>query len=94
MAYIKKKSERKFKITVCNGYKVDVYKRQTVLSALRQGALLLPALYLLHALLGLPGLAAARAVADMLGAAIAALPVSYTHLGARRDNILQRLPTL
>lgn len=33
----------------------------------------LPALYLLHALLGLPGLAAARAVADMLGAAIAAL---------------------
>lgn len=45
----------------------------TVLSALRQGALLLPALYLLHALLGLPGLAAARAVADMLGAAIAAL---------------------
>lgn len=46
----------------------------TVLSALRQGALLLPALYLLHALLGLPGLAAPpRAVADMLGAAIAAL---------------------
>ena len=44
-----------------------------MLSALRQGALLLPALYLLHALLGLPGLAAARAVADMLGAAIAAL---------------------
>ena len=23
MAYIKKKSERKFKITVCNGYKVN-----------------------------------------------------------------------
>ena len=45
----------------------------TVLSALRQGALLLPALYLLHALLGLPGLAATRAVAAMLGAAIAAL---------------------
>lgn len=47
----------------------------TVLSALRQGALLLPALYLLHALLGLPGLAAARAVADMLGAAIAGTAV-------------------
>ena len=45
----------------------------TVLSALRQGALLLPALYLLHALLGLPGLAAARAAADVLGAGIAAL---------------------
>ena len=34
----------------------------------RQGALLLLALYLLHALLGLPGLAAA----DVLGAGIAA----------------------
>ncbi len=42
----------------------------TVLSALRQGALLLPALYLLNAAWGLPGLAAARAVADVLGAAI------------------------
>ena len=41
-----------------------------MLSALRQGALLLPALYLLHAAWGLPGLAAARAVADVLGAAI------------------------
>ena len=27
MAYIKKKSERKFKITVCNGYKVNGQKR-------------------------------------------------------------------
>ena len=27
MAYIKKKSERKFKITVCNGYKVNGKKR-------------------------------------------------------------------
>ena len=26
MAYIKKKSERKFKITVCNGYKVNGQK--------------------------------------------------------------------
>ena len=26
MAYIKKKSERKFKITVCNGYKVNRFK--------------------------------------------------------------------
>ena len=27
MAYIKKKSERKFKITICNGYKVNGQKR-------------------------------------------------------------------
>ena len=27
MAYIKKKSERKYKITVCNGYKVNGQKR-------------------------------------------------------------------
>ena len=27
MAYIKQKSERKFKITVCNGYKVNGQKR-------------------------------------------------------------------
>ena len=43
----------------------------TVLSALRQGLLLIPALYLLHALLGLPGLAAARAAADLASVAIA-----------------------
>lgn len=39
----------------------------TVLSALRQGLLLIPALYLLHALFGLTGLAAARAAADLTG---------------------------
>ena len=43
----------------------------TVLSALRQGVLLIPALYLLHALLGLPGLAAARAAADLASVLIA-----------------------
>lgn len=43
----------------------------TVLSALRQGLLLIPALYLLHALLGLPGLAAARAAADLASVLIA-----------------------
>lgn len=45
----------------------------TLLSALRQGVLLLPALYGLHSLLGLPGLAAARAFTDLLCAAIALL---------------------
>ena len=36
MAYIKKKSERKYKITVCNGYKVNGQKRmkaQTIVIA-------------------------------------------------------------
>ena len=33
MAYIKKKSERKYKITVCNGYKVNGQKRMKVICA-------------------------------------------------------------
>ncbi len=44
-----------------------------LLSALRQGVLLVPALYGFHHLLGLPGLAAARAATDLLSAAIALL---------------------
>ena len=36
MAYIKKKSERKFKITVCNGYKVNGQKRMKLLKAWRK----------------------------------------------------------
>lgn len=43
----------------------------TLLSALRQGILLVPALYGFHSLLGLPGLAAARAATDLSSAAIA-----------------------
>lgn len=43
----------------------------TVLSALRQGVLLIPALYLFHGLLGMPGLAAARAAADLASVLIA-----------------------
>lgn len=45
----------------------------TLLSALRQGVLLVPALYGFHHLLGLPGLAAARTATDLLSAAIALL---------------------
>lgn len=45
----------------------------TLLSALRQGVLLVPALYGFHHLLGLPGLAAARAATDLFSAAIALL---------------------
>lgn len=45
----------------------------TLLSALRQGVLLVPALYGFHRLLGLPGLAAARAATDLFSAVIALL---------------------
>lgn len=45
----------------------------TLLSALRQGVLLVPALYGFHHLLGLPGLTAARAATDLFSAAIALL---------------------
>ena len=45
----------------------------TLLSALRQGVLLVPALYGFHSLLGLPGLAAARAATDLFSAVIALL---------------------
>lgn len=43
----------------------------TLLSALRQGVLLLPALYGFHSLLGLPGLAVARAATDLFSTVIA-----------------------
>lgn len=43
----------------------------TLLSVLRQGVLLIPALYGLHSLLGLPGLAIARTVTDLVSAALA-----------------------
>ena len=45
----------------------------TLLSALRQGVLLVPALYGFHHLLGLPGLAAARAATDLFSTVIALL---------------------
>lgn len=44
----------------------------TVLSVLRQGALLIPCLYILHALLGLTGVAAAHTVSDLTSVIIAA----------------------
>ncbi len=43
----------------------------TVVSILRQGALLLPALYLMHTLLGFTGIAAAHTVADVTSIVIA-----------------------
>ena len=45
----------------------------TLLSALRQGVLLVPALYGFHSLLGLPGLASARTATDLFSAVIALL---------------------
>ena len=43
----------------------------TVVSALRQGALLIPALYIMHRFLGLTGIAAAHTVADACAVAVA-----------------------
>ena len=45
----------------------------TLLSALRQSVLLVPALYGFHSLLGLPGLAVARAATDLFSTVIALL---------------------
>lgn len=45
----------------------------TVLSVLRQGALLIPCLYLMHALLGLTGVAAAHTVSDITSVMIAVI---------------------
>ena len=42
----------------------------TFMSLLRQGALLIPFLYLLHAFIGMPGIAAAHMAADLLSVAI------------------------
>jgi Na+-driven multidrug efflux pump len=47
--------------------------RATFVSVLRQGLLLIPLLYLMHALLGFTGIAAAHFVADAGSAIIAAL---------------------
>lgn len=43
----------------------------TIVSVLRQGVILIPSLYLMEHLLGLTGIAAAHAVADILSAVIA-----------------------
>lgn len=45
----------------------------TVISILRQGALLIPSLYLFHALLGLPGIGAAHLISDLTAVCIAVL---------------------
>ncbi len=45
----------------------------TLISVLRQGALLIPCLYIMHSLLGLTGVAAAHTVSDLVSVIIAAL---------------------
>lgn len=51
--------------------------RATVMSLLRQGALLIPLLYLLHALMGMSGIAAAHTAADLLSAVIGEAMILY-----------------
>ena len=54
----------------------------TFMSLLRQGALLIPFLYLLHAFIGMPGIAAAHMAADLLSVAIGGVLLlrQYNHL--------------
>ena len=60
----------------------------TVVSVLRQGVLLIPSLYLMHALLGFTGIAAAHAVADMASAVIALSVCLWQYRRLIKERIL------
>ena len=68
----------------------------TVISVLRQGALLIPCLYGMHALLGLTGVAAAHAVSDVVSviAALVCLLLQYRKICRRSspDFMASALP--
>lgn len=59
----------------------------TLISILRQGALLIPCLYGMHALLGLTGVAAAHTVSDVIAviAALLCLLLQYRTIGDRKS---------
>lgn len=59
----------------------------TLISILRQGALLIPCLYGMHALLGLTGVAAAHTVSDVIAviAALFCLMLQYRTIGDRKS---------
>ena len=63
----------------------------TVVSVLRQGALLIPCLYLLHLLLGFTGIAAAHAVAD-IASALAALSACLWQYRRLRNTVNPKIP--
>lgn len=59
----------------------------TVISVLRQGALLIPCLYIMHALLGLTGVAAAHTVSDLTSVIIAVTLMLIQYRRLKRISI-------
>ena len=60
----------------------------TVVSVLRQGVILIPALYLMHALLGFTGIAAGHTVADTTSAAIALVVCLWQYRKSLRQTMI------
>ncbi|MGM9627993.1 MAG: MATE family efflux transporter [Faecousia sp.] len=61
----------------------------TIISILRQGALLIPCLYGMHALLGLTGVAAAHTVSDMLSVGISAVLLIFQYRRLKRTIVIE-----
>lgn len=62
----------------------------TVVSVLRQGVILIPSLYLMHAILGFTGIAAAHAVADITAAVIALSVCLWQYRRLMKERILTK----
>ena len=60
-----------------------------IISILRQGALLIPCLYGMHALLGLTGVAAAHTVSDMLSVVISAVLLIFQYRRLKRTIVIE-----
>ena len=63
----------------------------TAVSVLRQGALLLPCLYLMHSLLGLTGVAAAHTVSDVISVAVTSTLLLIQYRRMKNNNEKQEI---
>ena len=61
----------------------------TIISILRQGALLIPCLYGMHALLGLTGVAAAHTVSDILSVGISAVLLIFQYRRLKQTIVIE-----
>lgn len=61
----------------------------TIISILRQGALLIPCLYGMHALLGLTGVAVAHTVSDILSVAISAVLLIFQYRRLKQTIVIE-----
>ena len=61
----------------------------TIISILRQGALLIPCLYGMHALLGLTGVAVAHTVSDILSVAISAVLLIFQYRRLKQTVVIE-----